>query len=305
MVLEGIYAPIPTPFDAASGDILPGAMEENVTRWAVTTLDGLVVCGSNGELPFVSMDERASLVRAAKNAVARAKSGMNIIAGTFMNATRDAIECCKVCEGAGADAALMLPPHYFKASGMVGARKFFEDVANASPIPVVLYNMPANTGVNIDAATIKQLSAHPNIIGVKDTSGDMTQMGYIANDHHENFSVFCGSGNYFLPALSLGASGGTLAVANLYPESARFLLQAYVRGENEEARKLQYRLMSASDLLTRQYGVPGIKAAMDRAGLYGGPCRAPMGDLPDDAKRKLFESLDATGLEEYEKWRLG
>jgi 4-hydroxy-2-oxoglutarate aldolase len=303
MILEGIYAPVPTPFDHESGDIRPDKMSENVTRWAKTSLDGLVICGSNGELPFTSEYERASLTGAAKAALTKERSDKKIIVGAFMHSTRETISCCQASATAGADAALLLPPHYFKSGGMKIARKFFEEVADISPIPIVLYNMPANTGINLDAPTIKALSAHQNIIGVKDTSGDMTQMCYITNECEQNFSVFCGSGNYLLPSLTLGAKGGTLAVANLYPESARALVEAYKNRDTEKMRKLQYKLMLASDLLTRQFGVPGLKAAMSRAGLYGGPCRSPLSDLSVEDGKKLFEALDTTSLDQFEKWR--
>ena len=303
MVFEGIYAPVPTPFDKTSGDIRPDMMAANAARWAETSLDGLVICGSNGELPFTTIAERAAMVRAARAALESADCEKYVIAGAFAHSTRETVECCAVCADAGADAVLMLPPHYFKSNAMASALRFFEDVADASPIPVVLYNMPANTGVSLDAATIKKLSPHPNIIGVKDTSGDMTQMCYLANECGDDFAVFCGSGNFFLPALSLGAKGGTLAVSNIYPEAARKLLRAYKNRKMEKARSLQYRLMIASDLLTRQLGIPGLKAAMDYVGLYGGPCRPPLMDLEAEAGRRLFDALDATGLDKYEAWR--
>ncbi|MDR1915581.1 MAG: dihydrodipicolinate synthase family protein [Synergistaceae bacterium] len=303
MILEGIYAPVPTPFDLKSGDISHSAMEDNIRRWAVTSLNGLVICGSNGELPFISVSERAELTRTAKLALEKSGVDKKIITGTFMHSTRETIDCSVRAADAGADAVLILPPHYFKAAGMSGAKKFFEETANSSPIPIVLYNMPGNTGVNLDAETVIELSRHPNIIGVKDTSGDMTQMCRIANECGENFSVFCGSGNYLLPSLAVGASGGTLAVANLYPESAARLLKACMESDMPRARALQYRLMLASDALTRKFGVPGLKASMDRAGLYGGPCRSPLSDLGDDEKHRLFDALDSTGLDEYESWR--
>jgi len=303
MVLEGIYAPVPTPFDEISGDIRPDMMSANVKKWAETSLDGLVICGSNGEMPFTTIDERSALVRAARGALESVKRSKYILAGAFAHSTRETALCCAVCADAGADAVLMLPPHYFKSDAMASALRFFEDVADASPIPILLYNMPANTGVNLDSATIKKLSGHPNIIGIKDTSGDMTQMCYLTNECEDGFSVFCGSGNFLLPALSLGAKGGTLAVSNVYPEAARKLMRAYKNRKMEKARSLQYRLMLASDLLTRQLGVPGLKAAMDRAGLYGGPCRAPLADLDGASREKLFAALDATGLDKYEAWR--
>lgn len=300
--LEGIYAPIPTPFDEA-GTLHVGKLTENLRKWAASSLTGLVVCGSNGELPFVDPDERVRMTRAVRSLFDEAGCDKKIVLGTFMNTTRDTVDCCVAVAREGADAALVLPPHYFKGQGMAAAIKFFEAVADASPIPVILYNMPGNTGVNMDTETIVRLSKHENIIGIKDTSGDMTKLGYIAMAQDENFSLFSGSGNYFLPALSLGAVGGTLAVANLYPESCRMLMEAYRENRASAATALQHRVLMASDALTGKFGVPGLKAATDRAGMYGGPCRAPLLALGDDARAKLFEILDRADLDSNETWR--
>lgn len=303
MKLEGIYAPIPTPFEGAGEEISTARLAENLRKWARSSLTGLVVCGSNGELPFIDPDERVLVTKTVRGVLREERSDKKVVVGTFMNTTKATVECCKRVADAGADAGLLLPPHYFKGGGMGGAIRFFEAAADASPIPVVLYNMPGNTGVSLDTETILHLSAHPNVIGIKDTSGDMTQMGYLCGAQNENFSVFCGSGNYFLPSLALGASGGTLAVSNLYPEACRKLLNLYLNNERTEARTLQYRVLLASDALTRKFGVPGLKTAMDRAGMYGGPCRAPLASLSDERKQKLFAALDEADLDGFETWR--
>ena len=303
MKLEGIYAPIPTPFEGADEAISAARLAENMGKWVRSSLTGFVVCGSNGELPFLDPDERSLVTRTVKESLLEHRSEKKIVVGTFMNTTKGTIECCKSVADVGADAGLLLPPHYFKGGGMPGAIRFFEAVADASPIPVVLYNMPGNTGVSLDTETIVHLSAHPNVIGVKDTSGDMTQMGYLCGAQNENFSAFCGSGNYFLPSLALGASGGTLAVSNLYPEACRKLLDLYRGGEMQEARALQYRILLASDALTRRFGVPGLKVAMDRIGMYGGISRAPLMPLSDEKRTKLFEALDQADLDGFETWR--
>ncbi|MDR3331113.1 MAG: dihydrodipicolinate synthase family protein [Synergistaceae bacterium] len=310
MKLEGIYAPVPTPFKPdGSEEIFIDAFRDNLKKWAGTSLAGVVICGSNGELPFTSMDERALLTKTAReilgtSSTSRAsETSKKIVAGTYMNTTKDTILCCKNAADAGADAALLLPPHYFKGQGMPAAIKFFEAVADKSPIPVILYNMPGNTGVNLDSETILHLADHPNIIGVKDTSGDLGQMCYIASTSGKNFSAFSGSGNYLLPAMSVGASGGTLAVANLYPESCQKLMETFKNRRLDEALDLQRRVLTASDALTRKFGVPGLKLAMDRAGLYGGPCRAPLQPLGEETKKKLFALLDESNLDPFEKWR--
>jgi 4-hydroxy-2-oxoglutarate aldolase len=302
--LEGIYAPVPTPYDpGGSEEICLEAFQSNMSKWAASSIDGIVVCGSNGELPFITVDERARLTASARDALRQHGSDKKIITGAFMHSTRETAACCRAAADAGADAVLVLPPHYFKASGMRGATSYFESVADASPIPVVLYNMPGNTGVDMDAGAVIHLARHPNIIGIKDTSGDMTKLGTMMSAQGDGFSVFCGSANYFLPALSLGATGGTLAAANLYPEFCRKLVETYRSSRYDEARAMQQRLLPVSDALTRRFGIPGLKAALDRAGLYGGPCRRPLLPLDGDSKMELFKILDESGLDSYETWR--
>lgn len=304
MKLEGIYAPIPTPFEGADCENISfGNLEKNLEKWARSSLTGVVVCGSNGELPFIEPDERAAITAATKKIFGGSAKDKKIIVGAFMNSTKATVDCCRRVADEGADAALLLPPHYFKAGGMPGAIKFFETVAEASPIPIVLYNMPANTGVDLDVETMLHLSKHPNIIGVKDTSGDMAKMAYLCDAQSEAFAVFSGSANYFLPALCLGAAGGTLAAANLYPEACRKLMELYRENKMAEARELQYRILLASDALTRKFGIPGLKRATDRAGMFGGPCRAPLSPLSDERAEKLFEILDKADLDSFEGWR--
>ncbi len=302
MQLEGIYAPVPTPFYGDESLHLD-AFQENLEKWERSPIDGVVVCGSNGELPFLNPHERALLTRTAKSVFEKKRSGKRIVSGTYMNTTQDTITCCKACGDSGADAVLLLPPHYFKGQGMKAAAAFYERVADASPVPVVLYNMPGNTGVNLDASAILQVAAHPNIIGIKDTSGDMAKLCHLIFESPADFSVFSGSANYFLPALALGAKGGTLAAANLYPVACRTLYDLYRENRKEEAQALQHRLLLASEAVTGKFGIPGLKAAMDRAGLFGGPVRSPLLPLTSEEEAKLFAILDAADLDAGETWR--
>ncbi|MDR3253945.1 MAG: dihydrodipicolinate synthase family protein [Synergistaceae bacterium] len=319
MNLQGIYAPVPTSF-GEDGAVLEGLFRANLQKWAKSSLDGIVVCGSNGELPFTTIDERATLTSIARDVLDRVdrdgqrgrKPRKNVLTGAFMQTTQDTMTCCAAAADAGADAVLLLPPHYFKGQGAPGIVRFFDDAADASPIPIVLYNMPANTCVDMDVETVMALAAHPNIIGIKDTSGNITKLANIAAransaDITNGFSVFCGSASYFLPALSIGAVGGTLAVANLYPESCRELMNLYRDGRVLDALLLQRLLLIANDALISRFGVPGLKSAMDRAGLYGGPCRPPLLPLDDESRQKLFAILDRlrdASLDSREKWRL-
>lgn len=304
MILEGIYAPIPTPFEKdGSEEIAWGAYRENLERWKRSPLTGVVVCGSNGELPFLDAKERAALTKAAREALGDGAGRKKIVTGAHCASAKHTVECSKMAADAGADATLLLPPHYFKGQGMPAVVAYFEKAADMSPIPVILYNMPGNTGVNMDADTVLRLADHPNIIGIKDTSGDMTQLAYLTERTAPDFSVFCGSGNYLLPALTLGVAGGTLAVANIYPSACAALMKAFRENRPDEARALHRRIMKVSDAVTRRWGVPALKAAMDARGLYGGPCRLPLLPLDAAAARKVRDILDEAALDEFEDWR--
>lgn len=304
MRLEGIYAPIPTPFlRDGSEEIAWEAYRANLEKWNRSPLSGLVVCGSNGELPFLDSSERAALTKAAREAAGEGEKRKKIVTGTHCASLKHTVECSKMVADAGADATLLLPPHYFKGQGMPAVIAYFEKAADLSPIPVILYNMPGNTGVNMDAATILRLADHPNIIGIKDSAGDMTQLAFLSMRSGPDFSVFCGSGNYLLPALTLGIAGGTLAVSNLYPGACVKLLEAFRDNRMDTALDLQRRVLKVSDAVTRRWGVPALKVAMDEIGLYGGPCRAPLLPLDEGAARQVREILAAAELEQYENWR--
>lgn len=299
---EGMYVPVPTPFDDGLA-VDCARFAENVRAWSSTSIDGLVICGSNGELPFTTPDERTALTRTARRTLDECGSKMRVVVGTFRHATKDAIECARRAADAGADAALLLPPHYYKGGGMLAARKFYEEVADASPIPIVIYNMPANVGVSLDAATIIVLSHHENIVGIKDTSGDMYQMGYVCRAQNENFRALGGTASWLLAALALGASGGTMGVANVFPEACRALMDAFYAGKVREAAELQWRVLLASDAVTRLYGVPALKATLDACGLFGGACRPPLMPLSSATLQKLIAAIDEADLDSFEKWR--
>lgn len=304
MILQGVYAPIPTPFERdGSEEIAWGAYRDNLRAWKESPLSGVVVCGSNGELPFLDDEERGALTAAAKDVLGGGPDRKMIVTGTHQASARHAARCSKIAADSGADAVLVLPPHYFKSQGMPSVIAYFEKVADLSPVPVIMYNIPSNTGVSMDAPTILHLSRHPNIIGIKDSSGDVTLVGNIKAGCAEDFYVFCGSGNYLLPELTLGVSGGTLAVSNLYPGACAGLIEMFREGRMEEARGLQKRILQVSDAVTRRWGVPALKAAMDMKGLYGGPCRLPLLPLSDETERALAGILREADLDGFEHWR--
>ncbi len=267
--------------------------------WKESALDGIVICGSNGEMPFVTQDERVELTEIAAE---EAEGKLMLMSGAHFPSTRETISCAKALASAGAGSLLLLPPHYFKGN-QTAILNYFVEVADSSPVPIFIYNMPANTGVDIDTETIIAASQHPNIKGIKDTSGNMTKMGYLAAAAPEDFSVFGGTGNWFLPALSMGACGGTMAASILYPNTCRRIYTLFHENNVRDAMELQARLLPVSDALTRRFGVPGLKAALDSKGMKGGPCRSPLLPVSDKVKNEIIMILDSSGLDKYETWR--
>lgn len=298
MKITGIFAPVPTPF-TSEGSLDIEAWRINLRIWKESDLDGIVICGSNGEMPFVTQDERAELTAIAAE---EADGKLMLMAGAHFPSTRETISCAKALASAGAGSLLLLPPHYFKGN-QTAILNYFTEVADNSPIPIFLYNMPANTGVDMETETMIAASLHPNIKGIKDTSGNMTKLGYLAAAAPEGFSVFGGTGNWFLAALSMGACGGTMAASILYPNTCRKIYTSFHENNMKEAMELQSKLLPVSDALTRRFGVPGLKAALDSKGMKGGPCRSPLLPVSEEVKKEIIKILDNSGLDKNETWR--
>lgn len=293
MKLEGIYAPIPTPFDD-DGGIAFDKLEENLAKWAKTKLSGLVVLGSNGEFVLLDEEEKVILTDFVRR---HFPSDRPVIAGTGCESEQATIRLTKRCAGVGASAVLVVTPFYYKGSMTDAALKtFYINVAEQSPIPVILYNTPRNTGINLSPSLVAELSNHPNIIGIKDSSGNIVQMGEIISKSAPGFSVFAGSGSFLYPSLCLGAAGGTLAVANILPNFCTDIMECHLAGKPEQAKSIQLRILEASSAVTSRWGVAGLKCAMDILGYYGGKPRRPILPLPDEAKKELRAILMRVGV---------
>ncbi len=281
--LEGIYAPIATAFK--DDEIAYDKLRSNLEKWEKTNLAGLVVLGSNGEFVLLDEDEKVRLTAFVRENFSSKKP---VIAGTGCESTRATIRLTKSCAEAGVDAVLVLTPTYYKGSMTDEALTgFFQEVADASPVPVILYNMPRNTGVNMSVPLVTALSKHPNIVGIKDSSGNIVQIAGIMAEAEPGFSVFAGSGSFLYASLCLGATGGTLAVANILPDQCQRILELYNAGEYAKAKEMQFRILEANAAVTAKWGVAGLKAAMDMMGYYGGEVRKPLLDLPEKSKEEL------------------
>jgi 4-hydroxy-2-oxoglutarate aldolase len=289
MILKGMFAPIPTPF-TPEGEIAFDALEGNIRHWKQTPLDGLVIAGSNGEWPLLSFSERVELFKACADL---SEGRFTLIAGTHCPSTSETAELSVAASEAGCHAVLVLPPHYYKGQNSPEAvMKYFTTVADASFVPVVLYNMPANTGWNLDWKLVSKLSTHRNITGIKDSSGDIVQISMICKNAAEDFSVFAGSGSFLLPSLAVGCSGATMGVANIFPEACRAIFDAFAEGKMDMARRLQLALIDINQAVTKRFGVPGLKAAMDHAGLYGGPPRPPLEPVVEKVRNEIIAIHD-------------
>jgi 4-hydroxy-2-oxoglutarate aldolase len=292
--LGGIYPPVPTFFHEDESLDLE-TLRTHITRLREKGIANFVALGSNGEAVFLDLEERRAVIGAIRE-VAGAES--QILAGAGGQSTRETVALCQLAAEAGADVALVLPPsHYGGKMGMAAQRAHFMAVADASPLPVMIYNMPANAaGVDLDAETVITLSVHPNIIGMKDSSGNVTKMAEVVAGAREGFTVLAGSAGFLLPAMAVGAKGAIAALANVAPRECLRLVELFERGEMAEARALQARLIPVNTAVTSGYGVAGLKAALTFAAHYGGEPRRPLAPLNEGERARLRSLLAEADL---------
>jgi dihydrodipicolinate synthase/N-acetylneuraminate lyase len=275
--VTGVLAAIATPFDRRTGAVAEDRLRANVAALLADGLSGVVVAGSTGEAPLLDADEVRRLVGVARDAV---PSGRRLLAGTGAEATRQAVALSRAAGAEGADAVLVRPPAYFGPGlGATQLADYYRGVADGSPVPVLVYNIPKFTRVAIPAALLVELAAHPNIAGVKDSSGDIdTFTSYRAAV--PGWSVLVGSASLLLAALERGGDGSICAAACFAARRCADLYAAFQAGDRERAAALQEQITPLDRRIVGGLGGAGVKAAMDAAGLYGGPVRAPLADLP-------------------------
>ena len=289
----GVYTPIATPF--RSDDTLDEhGLRANVARWMRTPLTGLVVLGSNGEAPQLDDDEADRVIDLVRAGMPAARP---MIVGTGRESTRATIAATKRAAAAGGDAALVRTPAFFKSQMTTDVFvRHYLDVAEASPIPVLLYNVTMYTGVNLLPDAVATLATHPNIVGMKESGSDLVQIAeYIARTS-DDFTILAGSAATLFPAIAAGCDGAILALAALAPDACVQMVALVREGRVEEARALQARLMPLGRAIGAQHGVPGLKAAMDLLGYVGGPPRPPLRPVAPQTIDLLRSQLAALGL---------
>jgi 4-hydroxy-2-oxoglutarate aldolase len=288
MVLSGVFAPIPTPFDDRDR-VDTARLRAALARWIARPLTGFVVLGSNGEAALMDDFEADQVIVAARDAVPR---GRRLIVGTGRESTQAAIRASKRAAEHGADAVLVRTPGFFKTQMTTDAFvRHYTAVADASPVPVLLYNFTALTGVNLLPTAVAKLALHPNIIGMKESGGDIAQIADLVSGTPAGFNVLAGSTATFYPALCVGAVGGILALGCAAPDACVRLFELARAGSHTEALALQRRLVPLARLLGPTHGVPGLKAALNILGYDVGLPRPPLAPLPDAAMPALREAL--------------
>ncbi|NWH53982.1 HOGA1 protein, partial [Fregata magnificens] len=291
--LRGIFPPLATPFSPTQ-EVDYAQLEGNLCRYASIPFRGLVVLGSNGEYPYLAPRERLEVVTCVRRALPRDRL---LLAGSGCESTQATIELTVSTAEAGADVALVVTPCYYRGAMTSAALvQHYTEVADASPIPVVLYSVPANTGLDLPLEAVLTLAQHPNILGIKDSGGDITRMGLMVHKtQQEDFQVLAGSAGFLLASYALGASGGVCALANVLGAPLCQLDRLCREGRWQEARDLQHRLIEPNVAVTRRFGIPGLKKAMEWFGYYGGPCRAPLAPLSPPQVEELRGTFNANG----------
>jgi 4-hydroxy-2-oxoglutarate aldolase len=290
--LEGVYVALTTPF--VDDEVSTGKIQANVRELNRTGLAGYLVLGSTGECVSLSDEESEKLVEAVVEAAA---PGKKILVGTARESTQGTIDFTNRFAGRGISAALVRPPSYYKSKMTREAlKKHFLAVADRSRLPVLVYNMPQNTGISLEPQLIVDLAPHPNIAGLKESSGSLAFLGEVIRDVPADFQYFLGSGHVVYPGLAMGACGAILAVANAAPEMSAGILELFKSGKREDARKLQLDLIPLNKALTEVYGIAGLKYAQDLRGYYGGPVRLPLLPVEEKGKRDIEFQMKKLGL---------
>ena len=275
--LQGVFAPTTTPFDPHTGEPDLAGFERNLRFLLGTPLAGVVLFGSTGEGVYLDEDERTRLLEAARGMM----DGRLLLAGTGAESTRATIRITRAAAAAGADAVLVQPPGFFRPFMTPAALEaHYRAVADASPVPVLVYQVPVPfRSVELDAELLARLSQHPNVGGVKDSSGDVAALGHLVRTCADGFAVLVGTAAVLQDALEAGAVGGILGAAMIAPAECTAIYDAWRRGEQREAERIQAVVAPLHRAVVAKYGVPGIKAALDFLGLAGGPPRPPLQPL--------------------------
>jgi len=288
VIFSGVFAALTTPY-AHDGSVSLPDLKQNVHRYNETELAGYVALGSTGESVLLTRAEMDGILGAVRESAANEKK---LLAGAGAESTAETIERTKRAADLGYDAALVKTPYYYKPAYKPEVLiAHYRRVADESPIPVMLYSIPQFTGITLSVAEVAALAEHPNIIGIKDSSGNVQGVAEIVAGTPSAFQVLVGSAATMYPSLAIGAQGAILALACALPEKCVALFELVRQGEHEKARELQSILLPASKLIVSEMGIAGVKHAMDQRGYRGGVPRLPLLPLHQEQKKRLNDLL--------------
>lgn len=291
MNLEGVFPPIPTPF--ADDTIDHKSLVRNISRWMATRLAGIVVLGSNGEAPLLDDAESDAVIETARAHIPRDRT---MIAGVGRESTAATIAAAQRAARMGADVVLVRTPSFYKNVMTTDAFvRYYTAVADASSVPVLLYNVSMFTGVNLLPEAAERLASHPNIIGMKESNADLVQLAETIARTPEDFVVLGGSAPTFYHALCAGVDGGVLAISAVVPDLCVEMVELVRKQRHAEALALQRRITPLGRLLGAMHGVAGLKYALDQSGYVGGPTRPPLGTVSPEAQKQIRDQLAALG----------
>ena len=288
MNVSGVLAALTTPY-AHDGSVSLPDLKHNLRLYNATDLAGYVALGSTGESVLLTRAEMDAVLATVKEAAAKEKT---LLAGTGAESTAETIERTKRAAEFGYDVALVKPPHYYKPAYKPEALiAHFRRVADASPIPVVLYSIPQFTGIILSAAEVAALAEHPNIVGIKDSSGNVQGTADFVAGTPAAFNVLVGNAATLYPSFVVGARGGILALASALPEKCVALFELIPQCQHEKTRELQSVIGRASKLIVSELGLTGVKYVMDQRGYRGGLPRLPLLPLHQEQKKRLNDFL--------------
>lgn len=298
--LKGTFLPVTTPFDPVTGDVDVVAFRANLRSWFAHPLRGLLVGGSTGEAVYLDDAELAALIEAAKDVV---PSDRLLLVGTGAESTRATIKKTRKAAAAGADAVLVKPPAFYKAAMSPEAlARHYRTVADASPVPVIVYQVPLRLStLEFPTGLVAELSKHPNIVGIKDSRGNLDLVGELVEQCAAGFQVVVGAGSILYGGLELGAVGGIVAVGLMAAAEAAEISVAFYEGRKADAGRLQERIGPVHTQIVGGMGVPGLKAAMDMLGLHGGSPRPPLLAVAEARREEIRGVLETAGLLEMAK----
>ncbi len=293
LIIHGILPPILTPFKE-NGDVDYDAFVRNIGRWNTAPLSGYLVLGSNSETSYLTESEKLRLIELT---AAKAKNDRVVLAGTGLESTHETIRLTNEAAQRGVHAALIITP-FFYGGQMTDAAliKHYTTIAEAVKIPILIYNVPKFTHVNISVDAARILSTHPNIVGMKDSLGNVAQLEAFKKVVPETFSLIVGSASALYPALGLGIRAGILALANCAPQHCAEVQELFEQGKHFAAQELQAKLVPVNKAVTDTYGIAGLKYAATLMGFEGGHVRTPLLPLTEEEKQNIQRILEEGGL---------